>query len=580
MQQALALLARGDAPSARAALRSAISADRAKADLHHLLGAVEQSLGNAGAAEEAYRRAVGLAPDEPSYSGALGHLLEKKGDLPGAERYYRKALEGDAGSAEAAMGLARVLLMAARPDEAARILHGFAAEAEVAPELLMLYAAVARGAGRHRDAAAALARVLHPPPLAARAALELADLEVEMGAVPSALRRLGEAPSGGEPPLAVLVRARAARADGLLEEAQGQYGKLSEVPGLAAIAAREKAELTWMHSGSLEAALVELEKAGAKLPPLQHRLIRIRLLEAAGRLTEAMAEAENGGGDASLPLLLAQVRVALALDKVDYALARAEAALSRAPTHRDAILACCEARIAAGRFVEAEALASANLGHGRDQRRMALLTTCWRLLRDPRYGQYCNYEKLVGEYHPGPFGPGREAWLADLGSSLRALHELKAHPLEQSVRGGSQTSNHLHLLETPEILRDFFRAAAESIDQFASKLGGGRWHIAGSWSVLLRSTGFHVSHVHPQGWLSTAFYVDFPPPSPGTHEGWLEFGRPGVRTPRPLEPERLVEPEPGKLVIFPSYFWHGTVPFSGAGERLTISFDVARESQI
>ena len=39
-------------------------------------------------------------------------------------------------------------------------------------------------------------------------------------------------------------------------------------------------------------------------------------------------------------------------------------------------------------------------------------------------------------------------------------------------------------------------------------------------------------------------------------------------------PARLVEPAPGRLVLFPSWLWHGTRPF-GDGERLTVAFDVA-----
>jgi hypothetical protein len=35
-----------------------------------------------------------------------------------------------------------------------------------------------------------------------------------------------------------------------------------------------------------------------------------------------------------------------------------------------------------------------------------------------------------------------------------------------------------------------------------------------------------------------------------------------------------VQPECGLLVLFPSYFWHGTVPFHEGG-RLTAAFDVS-----
>ncbi|HEV2043240.1 MAG TPA: putative 2OG-Fe(II) oxygenase [Sphingomicrobium sp.] len=41
-----------------------------------------------------------------------------------------------------------------------------------------------------------------------------------------------------------------------------------------------------------------------------------------------------------------------------------------------------------------------------------------------------------------------------------------------------------------------------------------------------------------------------------------------------LDARRVVEPRPGRLVLFPSYLWHGTIPFAaGAGDRLTAAFD-------
>jgi hypothetical protein len=41
-----------------------------------------------------------------------------------------------------------------------------------------------------------------------------------------------------------------------------------------------------------------------------------------------------------------------------------------------------------------------------------------------------------------------------------------------------------------------------------------------------------------------------------------------------LPPEHFVEPRAGMLVLFPSYFWHGTVPFHEGGGRLTAAIDV------
>jgi hypothetical protein len=41
-----------------------------------------------------------------------------------------------------------------------------------------------------------------------------------------------------------------------------------------------------------------------------------------------------------------------------------------------------------------------------------------------------------------------------------------------------------------------------------------------------------------------------------------------------LDAELSVRPELGLLVLFPSYFWHGTLPFHSDQPRLTVAFDV------
>jgi hypothetical protein len=102
-----------------------------------------------------------------------------------------------------------------------------------------------------------------------------------------------------------------------------------------------------------------------------------------------------------------------------------------------------------------------------------------------------------------------------------------------------------------------------------------RIRFAGSWSVRLRSGGKHSSHVHTQGWISSALYVALP--HRGADEpsdaGWLTLGQPDEQLGLGMEPRRKVEPLAGQLVLFPSWMWHGTVPFAH-GERLTVAFDV------
>src|SRR5262249_23708040 len=134
-------------------------------------------------------------------------------------------------------------------------------------------------------------------------------------------------------------------------------------------------------------------------------------------------------------------------------------------------------------------------------------------------------------------------------------------------------------------IRGLFESFAAPIARYLSHVGhgtdalrrrnAGRWRFNGSWSVRLRSSGFHASHVHPRGWISSACYLDLPESmrSGAGEEGILTFGEPSLRTSPALKAEYSVRPQVGMLVLFPSYFWHGTVPFYGDQPRLTVAFD-------
>jgi len=205
------------------------------------------------------------------------------------------------------------------------------------------------------------------------------------------------------------------------------------------------------------------------------------------------------------------------------------------------------------------------------------LATAWRLCDEPRWQWLEGDERLVSVQDIGlPAG---------LIERVRALHSAIAEPLHQSVRGGTQTEGHLLARIEPEIqdLRRLLAAAAArhiaqlpAPDPAHPTLGKRRdapVRFSGSWSVRLTGAGFHANHFHPEGWLSSAFYLAVPEAAAG-QEGWLKLGEPQADLGLDLPPTRLIEPRPGRLVLFPSTMWHGTVPFA-AGERLTVAFDVA-----
>jgi tetratricopeptide (TPR) repeat protein len=209
------------------------------------------------------------------------------------------------------------------------------------------------------------------------------------------------------------------------------------------------------------------------------------------------------------------------------------------------------------------------------------VATAWRLTGDPRWEWLEGDERLVGIYDLADEIPS----LDRLAETLRGLHQNLHQPLEQSVRGGTQTDGPLFSRLEPEIraLRaTITRAVERHIAQLPPPVDGhptllakrGPVTFSGSWSVRLPGAGFHSNHLHPAGWLSSAFYVTLPPPA-GGHAGWLKLGEPHSELGLDLAPFRYVEPRPGRLILFPSTMWHGTVPFE-AGERMTVAFDVAR----
>ena len=220
-----------------------------------------------------------------------------------------------------------------------------------------------------------------------------------------------------------------------------------------------------------------------------------------------------------------------------------------------------------------------------DQHALAMLATAGRLVGDASYKELYNYDDFVRSYTLStPSGwDSLTEYLQDLGAALRARHPFETHPFSNSEEHGSKISDLLEM-DDPAI-KAIREAIGPALDAHIQHLGTGtdalrsrntgRWKIDGIWSVWLKPDGFHHNHVHPTGWLSSACYIELPDSvAAGGQEGWIKFGEPGVVTQPKLAHEHAVQPEPGMLVLFPSYMWHGTIPFSGDKPRLAIAFDI------
>lgn len=388
--------------------------------------------------------------------------------------------------------------------------------------------------------------------------------------------------AGGDAPETWLVLARALQSQNRFDAAQAAFSAaLARRPDYAD-ALRDLAQLIWMRTGDLGAASAVIPQGQAG--PL--RMLRARLLEYAGDVEGAYGALAAGpiAGDPGLEITAAHL--ALSFDP-ERALAHALRAEALAPEAALVVRKVIDAHLAAGQTEAAlSRIEAARARHPLDQGLVAAQWMAWRILGDPRAAALYDYDALVADW-PLDTPPGWDRigdYLTDLTAALSELHELHTHPLDQSLRHGTQTS--VNLLRSEDgAIRAFSAAVDGPIRRHMAFLGAGSdpvrarntgdYRISGMWSVRLRPGGFHVNHVHPQGWLSSACYIELPAAvEANDREGWLQFGQPGVPTPAAIGPEHFIRPQAGRLALFPSYMWHGTVPFSGAGRRLTVAFDI------
>jgi thioredoxin-like negative regulator of GroEL len=454
------------------------------------------------------------------------------------------------------------------------------------PAQLAREAQTLRSEGRLHEAIEVYRRLAALAPASGVAEHNLAAALGDAGLWAEAEGRLRAAfAKGVNAPETWMVLGRALQALGRMDEADNAFCEaIRRRPGLYP-AQRELAQMRWMLTGDIDHALSLLRETQRAHPgELALFVLEAQALDFAGRPTDGYALIRGVANSHAAPhLQVAASQMAIAVERFPEALVHAEAAFAALPGEMAASLTLVEALLANGLaergLVAAERLVAA---YPENQHAVALLATACRLVGDPRYRLLYNYADHVRvDWLDAPPGwTDRASYVHELSLALRTAHGYSAHPFHQSLRKGTQAVN-LLTREEPALralptaidgpVRRQIKALGEGDDPVRRRNRGG-YAMQGLWSVKLFPGGHHVNHVHPAGWLSSACYVetvDRPEP-----EGWIRFGQPGVPTPTPLPAEHSVRPEPGMLVLFPSYMWHGTVPFGGDRERLSFAFDL------
>lgn len=491
-----------------------------------------------------------------------------------------------------ALATAERLMTEGRLDAALAITAPMAASATPDLAALAVHSSILKALGRREEALDADRRALALAPNSGVAwhnlGATLADLGRGSEAVEALLKAIGLGTNGA---LTWGALARAEVAAGDLDAAEAAYGETLRRAPQRPDYAEELADLVWMRRGALDEAQVVLDRtfhAGGHPSPLL--VAKARLFEASGDADRAAdllaAAADRMPDDVKVQLACAEAEVGRG--RLAEALRRVDAANAVVPDFPSILIHYALVYLAQGRA--GEALAKIRLGLKRlpdDQALLSWAATAARAAGDPLYAELADYPRVVAGYDiaapPGWSDLG--AYLADLAATLERLHGLQEHPSGQSLRHGTQLMYRLTGSSEPT-LKAFFQVIDGPIRQHLARLGRGsdavgrrntgEYRIEGAWSVRLRPGGYHRDHYHSEGWLSSAFYVETPKAALETpeREGWIRFGRPPSPVSPPMAADHYERPQPGRLVLFPSYMWHGTVPFHTDERRMTIAFDV------
>ncbi len=567
----------------------------------NIVEALQRAVGlhQAGRLEEAsgiYRQVLAAQPNEFNALNLGGVAASQMGDHAHAVEMLRGAVNAKPGSAEAYYNLGTALLPT---DDQADAIAAFGRAVEIKPDYAQAHsnlgAALLR-VGRFEEAAAAYAREIeirpghpqahcnlgnvflrdrkykHAAAAYRRALLIKPDYVDAQSGLGSALQMMGELDAA----IAAFERALEispdyARIHSNLGDALQAAGRLEE----AVAACRRAVELEPEYAkaqynlGSALLMLDEFDDAAAAL----RRTLEIKPDDAAAHLDLGNALLSLGAFDDAAASCGRAIEIDPALAEAYFTLGAVE--LERGDP---------EATLGAS-----EACLEHNPGH---RLAIALKAIALNELGDKEgLGVLYDYDRFVRPRHIQP--PERFAGLADFNAAL--ADHLQRHPTLVFERFGNATRSGKHtgeiLVEPKGPVADLEKLISAAVEDYLRAVPADPSHPflldpprrfrLTAWGVVMQKQGHQVAHVHPGGWVSGVYYVKVPEvvakPNQG-NQGWIEFGQPPEHLRCAAEPEvKLMQPEEGLMILFPSFFYHRTVPFETEDERICIAFDALPE---
>jgi tetratricopeptide (TPR) repeat protein len=597
---AVAHLNDDETDAAEASLQPVLDSEADIPQAQMLMGVVRLRQKRPEDAETLFRQVLDKHANQPATLFYLGNTQREKGAAADAVASYRKALRLRPDFMDAELALASCLRSLGQFEEAKTIYLRVATRAPGSAEAACGAGGVLNDMGDHMGAERVLTAALKlsgPPDL-------IAEIENELGRAKLAGRRFAEALPHFERAVAIVPnhalagrnRARTLEYLNQPQRAVYAYRRLLANDPLDLETHLLLNEL--LHRSGSADMLRSYDEAGRAKPsspiPATAKGDQLLLLERPGEAVDSYRRALRLKPD-HLPAHIGLGRALSAMGDLDDAVKEFEAAQKFCPDDPDLDTAFAYVLLRAGEAGKALRLAErAAAMVPAHQAALAVLGLCYRVKKDEREEWLNGYERFVQIFDLEP--PPRHGSIAEFHDGLRAhldvLHGQTREFFSQTLRGGTRTVEDIFALHHPlrgalkqriaEALSRYIGAMAENADHpFLSRRQTGQFRFSGSWSSRMRGGGYHVNHIH-NGWISSVYYVDVPDIAADTkgHPGWLKFGEPSADLGFGDAIRRLVQPKPGRLVLFPSYLWHGTVPFNSDETRMTIAFDAVPFAKI
>jgi Flp pilus assembly protein TadD len=590
IERASAALSQGKFPECAAICAAIVAQEPKNAVATHLLGLAIKESGDWAQGEQWLRLSVELDPERAEFHANLANLLRRRQKFRQAERFYRRALTLAPAHRPAQRSLALTLNDLSRFAESEAVCRELVASDPKDAEAWVLLGMALGRLDRLTEAEAAYRRALELDPGNRIAHHNLGSLLMRLDRPEAALASLksAEALGAGGYELA-FNRGRALCEMNEVEEAEREFERAVQFQPTSIEAQLQLARVRYLQGDPKFArALATAANANQSDSALQlllgEVLWRAGELHAAEVVLQEVLHRKAGGPQVHSTLACVLLEAGRLKDAEVHALEAAAAAPDDGVINENlvTILLSRGQPDDAMRFISAQRLRQPD-----SQAWIAFEATAARLLGTDLYPRLYDYDRLVRVFDLEP--PAGWSSMEELNGALAELlgarHRLRNHPLDQSLRNGTQTARSL-LAETHPAVRAILAAFQGPIAEYRRALGvdpdhplsarnSGEMRYTGAWSVRLRRLGYHVNHFHPDGWLSSAYYVETPPETVDAvaRSGWIKFGEPRYAIPG-LKAERFVQPRPGRLVLFPSYMWHGTTAIHGDAPRLSIAFDV------